>query len=202
MRLTQILAALVLCVPIIGNQACSDTTIFSSRYTDFQRDCATPAWVEAQRSDWENDHPDERYPYPDPEVLACKPIGNWRVLIYWSAIGEHVLVMPLSRQEPEANDLIGSRLGNGKKHPPLEWRVVNGEPFAVIFREQEYRENPEWSIDSTGTPQFVVTQERLVIRGLGKHTGLDGRLLANTPDANLKARAMADTFWHRQRKAP
>ncbi|MDP5238922.1 hypothetical protein Q9Q94_05240 [Uliginosibacterium sp. 31-16] len=167
-------------------------TVFSSRYTDLGKDCKTPAWVEQERLAWEMKYKGKAYPEQDPEVMECKAVGRWRANIQWSAVGMTLYVGPSKQPQRYAEDIVvGNRLGEGRSRAPLEWRLANGVPFAVIFRVQQWQDNPRWP-DAKGAPQFIVTSENIAVRGLGALSGLNAELPAGDPQANLKARQMAD----------
>jgi hypothetical protein len=67
----------------------------------------------------------------------------------------------------------------------VEWRMANGKPFAIIMREYEYAGNDQCA---TGGK---ITGESLIVRGL-KGYEIDETVDAKTPNANLKARELAD----------
>jgi hypothetical protein len=70
----------------------------------------------------------------------------------------------------------------------IEWRLANGKPFAVIYRiDKSKSDQPEemWRPENK-------TGEFLVIKGLKGYEYIDFEIDAKTPQANLKAREMAD----------
>jgi hypothetical protein len=76
----------------------------------------------------------------------------------------------------------------------IEWRLANGKPFAVIYRIVKSKtEQPEemWRPENRGG-------ELLVIKGLKGYEHIDLELDAATPDANVKAREMADSAYARK----
>jgi hypothetical protein len=67
----------------------------------------------------------------------------------------------------------------------IEWRLANGKPFAVIMRVYEYAGNDLCATNGK------VTKESLVVKGL-KGFEIEETVDAKTPNANLKAREVAD----------
>jgi hypothetical protein len=72
------------------------------------------------------------------------------------------------------------------KQKTAEWRLANGKPFAVIIRMFDYAGN-----DACSTAGKI-TGESLVIKGLRGFEHIDETVKANTPNANAKARELAD----------
>ena len=190
------LSALAILLPIAAVHA--QTPVFASRYTDLKKDCDTPAWFLADKRTWEARHPGKEYPEPPPESLDCKPVGAWRATIDWSAVSMVLRVVPLSPgAKADAALQVGERLGEGRSAGALEWRLADGKPFAVIFRTQAWRENPKWTSDGKA-PQYIVSAEKIVVRGLSGFTALNLEIPANDTQANIKARAAADAAFGTQ----
>ena len=65
--------------------------------------------------------------------------------------------------------------------------MANGKPFAVIMRVADYAE-------TTDTDAYFgkKTGEKLIVRGLKGFENIDFEVDAKTPNANVKAREMAD----------
>ena len=74
----------------------------------------------------------------------------------------------------------------GWKQKTAEWRLANGKPFAVIIRMYDYAGN---DLCSTGGK---ITNEFLVVKGLKGFEHIDETVKASTPNANVKAREIAD----------
>ena len=72
------------------------------------------------------------------------------------------------------------------KQKTAEWRLANGKPFAVIMRFYDYAGN---DLCSTAGK---ITGESLVVKGLKGFEHIDETVKANTPNANAKARELAD----------
>jgi hypothetical protein len=70
----------------------------------------------------------------------------------------------------------------------LEWRMANGKPFAVIMRVFKYGEEKKNESDYWGKK----IGEELKIVGLKGFENIDFKVDAKTPDANAKARELAD----------
>jgi hypothetical protein len=74
----------------------------------------------------------------------------------------------------------------GWKQKQAEWRLANGKPFAVIIRMYDYAGN---ALCSTAGR---ITNEFLVVKGLKGFEHIDEKVKASTPNANVKAREIAD----------
>ena len=68
----------------------------------------------------------------------------------------------------------------------VEWRLADGKPFAVIMRVYEYAGN---ELCSTAGK---IKSESLMVQGLKGYEQIEGSVDARTPNANVKARELAD----------
>jgi hypothetical protein len=109
----------------------------------------------------------------------CKGFGGYVVDISYSACSSS-----LSLTKGDENISLGMQAIDYKQKT-IEWRLANGKPFAVIMRVYEYAGN---DLCQTGGK---VTKESLVVTGL-KGFEIEGTVDAKTPNANLKARELAD----------
>jgi hypothetical protein len=109
----------------------------------------------------------------------CKGFGGYSVDISYSACASNFRLMKGDESIP-----LGMQAVNWKQKT-IEWRLANGKPFAVIMRVYEYAGNDLCA--SAGK----VTKESLVVTGL-KGFEINETVDARTPNANLKARELAD----------
>ncbi len=145
------------------------TTKFSSRYTNLEKDCKTIGGGEGTD-----------------DASDCRGIGGYRIQIYAAAA-----MLIIVAQPPVKKALIQLASQDfdfdGKKHT-VEWRMADGKPFAVIMRVAEYgdrdNESPSYFGKKIG--------ETLIVRGLQGFEDLILEIDAKTPNANKKAREMAD----------
>lgn len=148
---------------------------FTSAYTDLNKDCKN-AFKEVGEG---QDMP-----------LRCKGYGGYYLYIYYSAWASHInaqmqgnddVTISLAMQELSYSDAKGRK---------VEWRMANGKPFAVILRVSHYKEstNGENPFD-----EKLKTGESLLVKGLKGYEHIDGSVDARTPDANTKARQLADS---------
>jgi hypothetical protein len=72
----------------------------------------------------------------------------------------------------------------------VEWRLANGKPFALIMRKYAYAGSEQCA---TGGK---ITGESLIVVGL-KGYEIDETVDAKTPNANAKARDLADKAYAR-----
>lgn len=68
-------------------------------------------------------------------------------------------------------------------NPKIEWRMADGKPFAIIVRVDVNDENAE-------VPKK--TGEKLIVKGLMGYESLNDSIDAKTPQANERAREIAD----------
>jgi len=68
-----------------------------------------------------------------------------------------------------------------------EWRTANGKPFAVIMRVAKYGETDDENL-------YIGKKigEELIVQGLKGFEDIDFKVDAKTPNANVKARKLAD----------
>jgi len=125
---------------------------------------------------------DERVTY----VQACDGVAGWQ---WFAEAGEHGETSRFSdRNDPATGGQYGGYLGNfGEFHSVIEWRVVDGSPYATI---QRY-------ISATFETGDAVRQETLIVTALrasGSPTSCHVGLVDATAvsGANEIARDMAD----------
>lgn len=109
----------------------------------------------------------------------CKGFGGYVVDISYSACSSN-----FSLTKGDENIPLGMQAIDYKQKT-IEWRLANGKPFAIIMRSYEYAGNDQCP---TGGK---VTKESLVVTGL-KGFEIAETVEAKTPNANLKARELAD----------
>jgi hypothetical protein len=79
------------------------------------------------------------------------------------------------------------------KQKNVEWRLADGKPFAVIMRVYEYAGN-----DACSTAGKIKS-ESLTVQGLKGYEHIEGSVDARTPNANVKARELADKAYAKPR---
>jgi hypothetical protein len=109
----------------------------------------------------------------------CKGFGGYTVDISYSACASNFGLV-----KGDERISLGMQTLNWPQKT-LEWRLANGKPFAVIMRVYEYAGN------DLCTTAGKVTKESLVVTGL-KGFEIEETVDAKTPNANLKARELAD----------
>src|SRR4051812_28418919 len=82
------------------------------------------------------------------------------------------------------------------KQKTVEWRLADGKPFAIIMRVYEYAGNDLCS--NAGK----IKGESLAIRGLKGFEQIEQSVDARTPNANVKAREIADQGFAKLRSSP
>ena len=111
---------------------------------------------------------------------VCKGPDGYNVDISYSACSSSFSVT-----KGEENISLGMQ-SVGWKQKTAEWRLANGKPFAVIIRMYDYAGNNMCSTAGR------ITNEFLVVKGLKGFEHLDETVKAGTPNANVKAREIAD----------
>lgn len=149
--------------------AAQDATRFSSAYTALTN-CGSGMTKKEEREAEKNgsDIPSR-----------CKGLAGYVVDIDYSACSSN-----FSLVKGDENIALGMQ-AVGYKQKTVEWRLANGKPFAVIMRRYTYAGN---DLCATGGK---ITGESLTITGL-KGFEISETVDAKTPNANLKARELAD----------
>lgn len=110
----------------------------------------------------------------------CKGPGGYDVYISYSACASH-----FTATKGEDSISIAMQAVDWKQKT-AEWRLANGKPFAVIMRVYDYAGNDLCTTDGK------IKGESLVIKGLKGFEHIDEAVDVKTPNANLKARELAD----------
>ena len=155
---------------------------FSSLYTNLKTECRDAVKLKKGEQ-----------PQGDDMPLKCKGYGGYEVRIDYSAASSSLRLQPVRRNSDESINLGMQSLGYDQNHR-IEWRLANGKPFAVIYRiDKSKSDQPEemWSPENK-------TGESLVIKGLKGFEQIDFEIDAKSPDANLKAREMADNAYSKK----
>lgn len=123
--------------------------------------------------------------------LRCKGYGGYSVYIYYSAWASHIAIQ--SKNKSDDSPAIASQAldYSDQKGRKVEWRMANGKPFAVILRISNYEGEPTESGESPFSDKYK-KGESLIVKGLKGYEQIDFTLDAKSPDANVKAREMAD----------
>ena len=118
----------------------------------------------------------------------CKGPGKYQVRVYFSATTMHIVAE--LKGTDDSYSLANVSLDFNQSKANVEWRLANGVPFAAIFRSPTYGEPNEY-----GGPGKK-TGEELHVIGLKGHDDIEATIDSKAPDANVKARAAADSkFW-------
>jgi hypothetical protein len=110
----------------------------------------------------------------------CKGYGGYSVSIDYSACASSFRIT-----KGEEDISLGMQ-SVGWKQKTIEWRMANGKPFAVIMRFYEYEG------DDLCANGGKIKSESLIVRGLKGFEHIEESVDARTPDANVKARELAD----------
>jgi hypothetical protein len=153
---------------------------FSSRYTNLQKDCRSTAGDENGTDGWSN----------------CRGVGGYQIFIWYSAAAE-MIAAERSDNTAESFLLDTHDISSDYSKIKIEWRMANGKPFAVIMRVFKYAEDERNENDYWGKK----IGEELKITGLKGFEYIDFRVDAKTPDANAKARELADNAYLQKPKS-
>lgn len=154
-------------------RAASGATKFSSAYTDLKTQCRPAA---------------EGEPQGDDTPLRCAGYGGYEIVIDFSAASSHLRIQPAGGDTEARVDLAEQPLDYDARRK-VEWRLADGKPFAVILRVEKSREGADpaerWRPENRAG-------EVLLVKGLAGYGRIDFEVDAKTPDANVKARELAD----------
>ena len=128
--------------------------------------------------------------------LRCEGYGDYVIHIDFSAATSHLRVQLKGGSSEEAVYLADQPLDYDSKRK-VEWRLADGVPFAIIFRV----EKPKPGLDPAEMwlPENKAG-ESLRVKGLGAYAGIDFEVDAKTPNANARAREMADAAYAKPRR--
>lgn len=172
--------SLVLAVSSQVSHSKSGAPKFSSVYTDLNRDCKS-ALTKKEEKEAEAGGTDI------PE--RCKGYGGYYVDIGYSAMASSISIY-----QQGSDDFIGLGMFPlnyvDEKGRKIEWRMADGKPFAIIWRVPEY--NNEGTSSAEIWDPKNKTGESLRVRGLKGYEYIEAKIDAKTPDANVKAREVAD----------
>jgi hypothetical protein len=151
---------------------------FDSVYTDLDRDCRRLSAALDQSTG--SDAPE-----------TCKPVAGYRVVKRYSAAATHLYAdtvdggfsVPLTANHPCFPEF----------GPRVEWRRINGRPFAAIARILCFRVDPAASGFSHLREKLA---EYLIVRGLQGHEHITADIdVSQDRRANASARASANTSY-------
>ena len=157
---------------------------FSSLYTDRKRDCRSGVKLKSG---------DE---YGSDEPLRCKGYGGYEINIGYSASSSQFSINRIGKRDEDVVVSTMQPIDYDLKRK-VEWRLANGKPFAVIYRIDLTKGD---SSDAIGMwSKENKTGESLVIKGLKGFEYIDFDVDAKMPNANQKAREMADAAYLKKR---
>jgi hypothetical protein len=146
---------------------------FSSAYTDLKTQCKAVAGRGMEGED---------------TPLRCGGFGGYEVRIDFSAASSHLRLQAKGGGAEDSVELAQQPLDYDSKRK-IEWRLAGGKPFAVIFRV----DRPKDGLDPSEMwrPENRAG-ESLLVKGLKGYEQIDFEVAASTPNANEKARELAD----------
>ena len=118
----------------------------------------------------------------------CRGPGGYQVRVYYSAASTQINAE--LRGKEFYVPLATLSLDFDQRKARVEWRLANGKPFAAILRVPTYGD-PEKEFEYFGK----VNGGRLSIKGLKGHDDIDLAVDTKTPNANAKARELADAAY-------
>jgi hypothetical protein len=163
---------LLLSTGAVYAQKTTGATRFSSAYTNLDRDCKTIRGGEGTD-----------------DASDCKGVGGYRVQVWAAAAAQMIAVE--SPGKKDRFQIAAQNFDFNQTKIKVEWRTANGKPFAVIMRIFKYSD--EKADDSAYFGKKIGEELRIV--GLKGFENIDFTVDAKTPDANLKARELADNAY-------
>src|SRR3954465_8100075 len=174
---TRLLLTLVVCALLAGGAYAHKPTVmpqakpvFTSSYTSLTN-CGSGMTKKEER---------EAEKHGSDIPSKCKGLAGYFVDISYSACSSSFSV---TRGDESIS--LGMQAVDWKQKT-IEWRLADGKPFAVIMRVYEYAGNDLCS--NAGK----IKGESLAIRGLKGFEQIEESVDARTPNANVKAREIAD----------
>ena len=152
---------------------------FSSLYSNLKTDCKAAVKLKKGEEMDGQDMP-----------LKCRGYGGYEIRIDYSAAAANLRVQPVGNKHDQAIQM-GMQPIDYDQTRKVEWRLANGKPFAIIYRIVKSKtEQPEemWRPEN-------LAGEFLIIKGLKGFEQIDLELDARSPNANIKAREMADSSY-------
>src|SRR6185295_13934006 len=110
----------------------------------------------------------------------CKGLGGYEVYIYYSACTSE-----FGLEKGEEHISLATQAVSWTQKV-VEWRLADEKPFAIILRTYDYKGNDQCATGGR------VTGESLIVKGLKGYEHIDGKIHGKTPNANVKARELAD----------
>jgi hypothetical protein len=151
---------------------------FSSVYTDMQRDCKNAVTRKEER---------EMLASGQDIPESCKGYGEYYPGISYSAITAYVWI---GSKRDDTFSITLNQKGTNAAGRKLEWRLADGKPFAVILRVTYF--SGDSGPDGNPFHDKYKEKETLVVKGLKGYEKINFEIEAKTPNANEKAREMAD----------
>lgn len=166
----------IFCFLFAGNISAQKTALkFSSVYTDLNKGCKTIKGGEGQD-----------------DASDCRGIGGYRIYNWFSAATQ-MFAVTLPKSD-ETISLATVNLDFDPSKTKVEWRLANGKPFAVIMRVDKYDGKGDGSFNFLGKK----IGKELIVKGLKGFEKIDFTVDSKTPNANAKAREMADTSYEQK----
>jgi hypothetical protein len=166
-------------VSVGGLATVAQSPRFSSLYTNLKTECQ-PAIKLKRGEELEGDMP-----------LRCKGYGGYEIRVGYSAMSSQ---FSINRIGSDSEDVVVSTMQplNYDLKRKVEWRLANGKPFAVIYRidltKGTTADADMWSAENK-------TGESLVVKSLKGFEEIEFEIDAKNPQANVKAREMADSAY-------
>ena len=123
--------------------------------------------------------------------LKCRGYGGYEINIGYSAASAQFSINRIGSDE----DVVVSTMQplDYDLKRKVQWRFAKGKPFAVIYRIDLTKGD---GTDAMGMwSKENKTGESLVVKGLKGYEHIDFEIDAKTPNANVKAREMADAAY-------
>jgi len=126
------------------------------------------------------------------DASVCRGVGGYQIRMY-SAAAAFYISAEIKGKDGSFN-LATTDNDFDTRKTRIEWRIANGKPFAAIIRV------PKYADATSENPYFgKVIGEELVVAGLDGYD-IDLSVDAKEPNANIKARELADKAYLDSRK--
>ncbi|HMT07713.1 MAG TPA: hypothetical protein PKA82_06885 [Pyrinomonadaceae bacterium] len=168
MRSTKFITIAVLVFAFAAAVSAQKKPVFTSAYTSLGTGCKDLKGGEGQD-----------------DAKLCPGVGGYQVRVYSSA--EALFINAEKKGTDESSPIVNVGLDFNESKVKLEWRLANGKPFAVIIRVPTYDGRED---DEPGMGKKI--GEELFVSGIGNWEYISESVSTKTPNANVKARSVAD----------
>jgi hypothetical protein len=172
---------MILLLTIAAQASWAGPTRFTSTYTDLRIDCRPLDNTKGEAAGQD-------------AQLECKGFGGYKISVSYSAVATALAIE--SKVGGFYRPLEAHKSCMQKYGDKIEWRLANGQPFAVIVRVACLRTD---AVSSQPGGDGTKIAEYLIIRGLKNYGCIDIDMeISKLRSPNTKARSTADQLYFKR----